>query len=109
MQVSSFILPFLHMARNHGAVCLYFACSKALELDRWNVRALYRRAEGLYNQGTTADLEKCVLDLQDALKLEPGNTQVGHFLTSDQDSAQREEDEPSGKILRLTFPFRPQP
>jgi hypothetical protein len=50
--------------------------SKALELDAWNVRALYRRAEAHYLLGTTADLELCVGDLQEALKLEPGNTQV---------------------------------
>ena len=63
-------------------MCFYFVCSKALELDRWNVRALYRRAEGFYKKGTTADLEMCVSDLQAALKLEPGNSQVGQLLSS---------------------------
>ncbi|GAX84348.1 hypothetical protein CEUSTIGMA_g11770.t1 [Chlamydomonas eustigma] len=53
-----------------------YACSKALELEAWNVRALYRRAEAHYQLGTTANLELCVADLQDALKLEPGNVQV---------------------------------
>ena len=40
------------------------------------MRALYRRAEAYYSKGSTADLELCVTDLQSALKLEPGNTQV---------------------------------
>lgn len=53
-----------------------YACSKALALDPDCVKARFRRAEAHHQLGTRADLEQSVKDLQEALQLEPGNTQV---------------------------------
>lgn len=51
--------------------------SKALEHDPYHVKALYRRAQGQYGEGTSTGLEAAVRDLTEAQKLEPGNNQVG--------------------------------
>ena len=55
-----------------------FACNKALELDPYNVRALFRRSEArsLLPGAGFDELEASVSDLEAALKLEPGNAQV---------------------------------
>jgi hypothetical protein len=53
------------------------SCSKALDHDPYCVKALYRRARGQYMRCTSTGLEAAVSDLQAALKLEPGNAQVG--------------------------------
>lgn len=62
--------------------CFCGACSKALDFDPYNVKALYRRADAYQKLGTTADLELCVMDLQEAQSLEPGNHQVQHSALS---------------------------
>jgi tetratricopeptide (TPR) repeat protein len=65
-----------------------FACNKALEFDPYNVRALFRRSEvrSLLPGSGFVELEASVLDLEAALKLEPGNAQVRSSL-----AAKREE------------------
>lgn len=61
----------IHTTAHHG-----LPCSKALEHDPYNVKALYRRAHGHYHTRTSLGLERAVKDLQAAQKLEPGNVQV---------------------------------
>jgi len=66
---------------NHAACCLKLKdfkeavklCSKVLELESQNVKALYRRAQAYIE---TADLDLAEFDIKRALEIEPQNREV---------------------------------
>ncbi|KAJ0967699.1 hypothetical protein J5N97_024616 [Dioscorea zingiberensis] len=66
---------------NHAACCLKFnsfhdaikQCSKVLDIEYHNVKALYRRAQSYIE---TADLDLAKLDIQKALEIDPQNREV---------------------------------
>ena len=58
-----------------------YACTFVLSLDRYNLKALYRRAVAYYSQGTSYTLDQAVEDLLAANSIDPEDKQVSRLLS----------------------------
>ena len=57
-----------------------YACTYVLSLDKYNLKALYRRAVAYYSQGTSYTLDQAVEDLLTANSIDPEDKQVSKLL-----------------------------
>ena len=57
-----------------------YACKMAIDIDKYNVKALYRRAIAYYNQGTSLSLDSAVEDLLSANAIDPEDKAVSRLL-----------------------------